>query len=266
MTANVHDVASYWNRRPCNIRHSPEQPGTLAFYQQAHERKMRVEPHIEAFAAFPVYHGKRVLEIGCGLGFASIDYALNGATVTAVDLSANSLNLAKAHAQAMSVDKRITFVQANVERLHQMMRVEPFDLIYSFGVLHHTPNPAKAMTELRHYARPGTRLKLMLYHKHSTKWLRLLVTHGRNAHQHSEAAQGCPVTYTYSRREARTLVEQAGFAVEQIRVEHIFPYQVEAYKQYEYRRAFPWAIVPDPAFRALERSMGWHLLIDARAK
>ena len=61
-------VRDYWNARPCNLRHSPATVGTRQYFDEVEARKYFVEPHIPGFAQFQRWSGKRVLEIGCGLG------------------------------------------------------------------------------------------------------------------------------------------------------------------------------------------------------
>ena len=79
--------------------------------------------------------------------------------------------------------------------------------------------------------------------------------------RNSEAQTGCPVTYTYSARTARELL--AGFRVLDVRKAHIFTWDVEAYTQYEYRKASEWANVSESELNALEEELGWHLLVRA---
>jgi len=154
--------------------------------------------------------------------------------------------------------------------LSDVVPVENYDLVYSFGVIHHTPRPQNVILEIRKYMNPASLLKLMVYHRYSYKVLWILLRYGRGAFwkldelvaRHSEAQTGCPVTYTYSRESVRGLLE--GFAVETAKVDHIFPYSIPEYKRYEYRKAWPFRWMPDPAFRLLEKTWGWHLCVTAR--
>lgn len=94
--ASIEDVKAFWDKRPCNIRHSQKEEGTKEYFDEVEKRKFFVEPHIVDFADFPSVKGKKVLEIGCGLGTVTINFARAGAKkVTAVDLSERSLELAK---------------------------------------------------------------------------------------------------------------------------------------------------------------------------
>jgi hypothetical protein len=146
-------------------------------------------------------------------------------------------------------------------------------LIYSFGVIHHTPHPERLLAEARQYAAAGSTLKVMVYHRYSWKVLWILLGYGKGQFwrtaelvaRHSEAQAGCPVTYTYSRRQASRLVESAGFRVTDLFVDHIFPYRIADYTRYRYLRAWPWSWTPQPLFRALERRWGWHLCLTAEA-
>ena len=114
---NIETVQAYWNSRPCNVRHSTQQVGTKEYFDEVEKRKYFVEPHIPGFAQFERWRGKRVLEIGCGIGTDTINFARAGASVTAVDLSDESLNLAKRRAEVFGLEDKIVFYQANAEEL-----------------------------------------------------------------------------------------------------------------------------------------------------
>ena len=83
---SIDEVQNYWNARPCNILHSSKTVGSLEYYEEVEAKKHFVEPHILQFAQFDKWKDKKVLEVGCGMGAATIVFARNGALVTAVDL------------------------------------------------------------------------------------------------------------------------------------------------------------------------------------
>ena len=156
----------------------------------------------------------------------------------------------------------------------QFVPVEAYDLIYSFGVIHHTPHPRKVLEQLKEYTRPGTTVKIMVYHRRSYKVGWILLAEGKGQFwklsdlvaKNSEAQTGCPVTYTYSRTEGRKLLELHGFHVTGVRVEHIFPYRVRDYVEYRYVKKLYFRWLPQGLFRTLERQFGWHLLLTAETR
>ncbi len=262
------DVRQFWNSRPCNIRHSPQPVGTREYFDQVEERKYLVEPHIPGFAQFGRWKGKKVLEIGCGLGTDTTNFARAGASVTAVDLSDVSVALCRKRLEMYGLKANI--MQADAENLSLTVPVEPFDLIYSFGVIHHTPHPENVIRQIRKYCHPGTEVRIMVYSGLSWKLLETIVSHGKGRfwqwrtliREYSEAQTGSPVTFTYSKRSARELL--AGFDVISVRKDHIFPYQVEPYKRYEYKKRLIFRLMPALMYKFLERTLGWHTLIVAR--
>jgi ubiquinone/menaquinone biosynthesis C-methylase UbiE len=202
-----------------------------------------------------------------------MNFSRAGARVTAVDLSDRSLEIARKRAEIYGLTN-ITFVQANAEDLARVIPIEPYDLVYSFGVIHHTPNPKAALDQMRLFLPSQGTLKLMVYHRYSWKALAIVMSYGRGAvwhwdkliAEHSEAQEGCPVTYTYTPRQLREFIESARCKVEDMFVDHIFPWRVTDYVEYRYRRVWYFAILPNPAFRWLERHFGWHLCVTAIAQ
>jgi len=266
-------VRAYWDNRPCNIRHSTKPVGSREYFDEVEARKYFVEYHIPGFAEFARWHGKKVLEIGCGIGTDTINFARAGAQVTTVDLSGQSMELARQRAKVFGLEERIRFCPGNAEQLSTFVPPEPYDLIYSFGVIHHTPHPDAVLEQLRKYTRPGTAVKIMVYHRRSWKVGWILATEGKGQFwklqdlvaKNSEAQTGCPVTYTYTRSEGRRLLERPGFRVMDVRAEHIFPYRIADYVKYRYVKEWYFRGMPRPLFRLLERRFGWHLLLTADA-
>lgn len=267
-------VSDYWNSRPCNIRHSSQPVGTQEYFDEVEARKYFVEPHIPGFANFSLWKGRKVLEIGCGIGTDTINFARHGAQVTAVDLTENSLQVARQRAKVFGLDDQIKFIQANAEHLSDTVPVERYDLIYSFGVIHHTPHPERVLEELRKYVGPESTVKIMVYYRLSWKVLWILMTYGRCQFwklnrliaDYSEAETGCPVTYSYSRTSGRKWLEDHGFQVTDTMVDHIFPYSIPEYVEYRYKVVWYFRWMPKPVFRAMERLFGWHLCLTAKPK
>jgi len=270
----VDEVQRYWDQRPCNIRHSPKPVGSREYFDEVEARKYFIEPHIPRFAEFERWRGKQVLEIGCGLGTDTINFARHGAEVTAIDLSAQSLELARKRAEVFGLSDRIRFYHGSAEELASVVPPQHYDLIYTFGVIHHTPHPERVVEQMRAYARPGTTIKIMVYNKLSWKVFWILMGYGRGQFwrlnelvaKNSEAQTGCPVTYTYTRREGRALIEHSGFRLTEAFVDHIFPYSIPQYVKYEYVKAWPWSWMPTETFRWMERHFGWHLCLTAEAR
>jgi SAM-dependent methyltransferase len=165
--ADLDVVRDYWNRRPCNIRHSQAEIGSKEYFDKVEARKYMVEPHIPAFADFPYWKGKRVLEIGCGLGTDATNFARASAEYTGLELSSASLELTKKRFEVFGLNG--TFYLGNAEELTDIIPSQKFDLIYSFGVIHHTPNPGRVIEAARNYLDAGSEFRLMLYAKHSWK-------------------------------------------------------------------------------------------------
>ena len=267
----IDQVRAYWSRRPCNIRHSTKPVGTREYFDEVEARKYFVEPHIPAFADFERWRGKKVLEIGCGIGTDSINFARAGADITVVDLSHESLDVCRKRFEVFGLEAN--FYEGDAEHLSEFVPVEKYDLIYSFGVIHHTPHPERVMEQLRRYCKPETELRLMLYTKWSWKVLWIILTYGHGAiwrsdelvSRYSEAQEGSPVTFYYSFRGVRYLLRDA-YDIVDIHKDHIFPYRIDKYVKYEYQWVWYFRWLPTPWFEWLESRLGWHTLITARPR
>jgi 2-polyprenyl-3-methyl-5-hydroxy-6-metoxy-1,4-benzoquinol methylase len=270
------DVRRFWDERPCNVRHSKVDIDLcpLTYNHEVMRRKYFVEPHIPIFSQFRWWRGKRVLDAGCGIGTMAISFAQAGAQVVAVDISGKSVEIARKRAAALGIEEdKLRFVVSPIEKLSRHLpTAEPFDLVYSFGVIHHTPYPCAALLELRQLIAPGGAMKLMLYNRRSWKVLWILLNYWRGQHprnlskfiqKFSEAQTGCPVTHTYTEKSAAALLRDCGFTVVKMEIDHIFPYRIPAYVEGRYEKEWYWRMLPARVFRWLERRFGWHILIDA---
>ncbi len=268
----VEDVKNYWNNRPCNIRHSSKSFGTKEYFDDVEWRKYFVEPHIPAFAQFDCWRGKKVLEIGCGIGTDTINFARAGAQVTAVELSEESLKVAKTRAEVFGFSNSIKFYNTNAEELSKSVPIEKYDLVYSFGVIHHTPHPEKIILEIKKYCNSLTEVRIMLYSKWCWKTFWILVKYGKGKFwrakelmaKYSEAQIGSPISYTYSFADVRKLMQD--FKIIEIYKDHIFPYSIQKYVKYEYQYVWYFRWMPKSLFHFLEEKLGWHTMIVAKIR
>ena len=262
-------VQEYWDTRPCNIRHSSAPYLSKQYFDEVEAKRYRVESHIPGFANFDAWKGKKVLEIGCGIGTDSIRFARAGAHLTVVDVSQKSLDICRERFSIYGETAR--FYHCDAEHLQTVVPIEAYDLIYSFGVIHHTSDPATVVKQLQAYTHAETQLRVMLYSKLSWKlfWLMMETNHteiqdiDNVIRIHSEAQTNCPVTWTYTFEEAKALMAQGGFVVTEIWKDHIFVYDIEPYKNGEYVRDKYWRGVSDSLLRDFKRELGWHTLVIA---
>ena len=251
------DVKKYWDSRPCNVRHSLAPIGTKEYFDQVEAKKFFVEPHILTFTNFPQWRNKKVLEIGCGIGTAAIMFARNGAYYTGIDISPESIKLAEKRFDVYGV--KGNFYTGDAEKLLDIIPYDQFDLIYSFGVLHHTNRPEKVLDQIASFMKKDTILKIMLYARNSYK--NYLIEAGL---EQPEAQAGCPIAETYSKDEVFDLLKD--FDIMDIHQDHIFPYEIESYKNGIYKK-LPWfESMPDDIFKVLEEKLGWHTLVTARLR
>ena len=266
----IDSVRDYWDARPCNIRHSAQPVGTLEYFDEVDTRKYFVEPHILPFADFDRWAGKRVLEIGCGIGTDTIRFARAGARVTSVDLSSRSAEIARQRAKVYGLEAQIQIHTGNAEELPSFVPIDQYDLVYSFGVIHHSPHPERIVAHLRRYMTAESELRLMVYSRVSYKLFWIMHEEGawdmgridELIARNSEAQTGCPVTYTYNARTVGDLL--SGYQVLDVRKAHIFTWDVDAYRRFEYRKDPSWANVSPDELAELENELGWHLLVRAR--
>jgi len=156
-------VRAFWQANPCGVKFAEAAPGTRRFYELVEAHRYSTEWHIPAAADFAGSRGLKVLEIGCGLGTDGAEFAKAGADYTGVDLTEASVQLARKRFQLFNLPG--TFRTADAENLD--FEDESFDLVYSHGVLHHTPDTEKAIKEVHRVLRGGGSAKVMLYHRGS---------------------------------------------------------------------------------------------------
>ncbi len=268
---SIEEVKNFWDNRPCNIKHSTKPIGTKEYFDEVEKRKYFVEPHVPEFAEFEKWKNKNVLEIGCGIGTEAINFARNGANLTIIELSEKSLDLAKKRFETFGL--KANFILGNAEDIDKILEKDiQFDLIWSFGVIHHSPHPEKILEKCKNFLKDGGELRIMVYSKISYKLFYLMKeteiwdfskTNDLISY-YSEAQTGCPITYSYTFEEARKLFKD--FKILEMKKTHIFPWNIQKYIEYKYEKETCFKNVPETFFQDLESELGWHMLIKAKLK
>jgi len=246
-------IINYWNTQPCNINHSPLKKCTKEYFDEVEKRKYFVEYHIPTFAEFEKWKDKKVLEIGCGIGTDAVNFAKNGAIYTGIELSSDSLDITKKRFDLF--DLKGTFYNIDAQNTENLYNIgKDFDLIYTFGVIHHSPHPQKIIDNCLLLLKPGGVLKVMVYAENS--WKKMMIDEKLDQY---EAQTNCPVAFTYTNEQIYEMFNN--FKNINIEQTHIFPYKIPEYKRYEYKKEDWFENMPDNIFKVLEKKLGWHLCI-----
>lgn len=150
----------FWDSNPCG--------GRWADYAAFLKWNVETEPYAFDFLDRLDWMGKRVLEVGCGQGAVQAHLRRRGADAVGLDMSMTSLRRAFDGFAEVGWGANRRFVQSDAEGLP--FPDQSFDGVVSFGVLHHTPNTAGAVEEVRRVLRPGGTAVVMLYRTGNPKW------------------------------------------------------------------------------------------------
>lgn len=206
--AKLRDIKDFWNAESCGERHAEGASGIERFRSQE-ELRYQLEPYIIDFARFDDFQGLDVLEIGVGYGADHSRIALSGPnSLVGVDLTERAIENTKYRLSLLGLKSDLTI--DNAESLS--FEDESFDAVYSWGVLHHSPNTEKCFQEVFRVLRPGGFGKIMIYHKYAPigwmLWLRYGLALGRpfvGLKKIYSSYLESPGTKAYNVKEARFL-------------------------------------------------------------
>jgi SAM-dependent methyltransferase len=254
-----------WSSDPAGaVYGSQHEPGTREFFDEVERHRYReYAPWMPEVMGFDQFAGKRLLEVGCGMGTDLLQFARGGAQVTGIDLTPRSLEISRRH---LSLYGEIgDFANADCERLP--FADDSFDVVYSNGVLHHTPDTAGAAREIHRVLRPGGLARVMLYHRGSWAYLsHVILRYGilraeflrgnspaaiMSKYVEFNAGGGRPLVKVYSRRQARQLFSM--FRKVKVTVEQLTQGEL----------LFIGSVVPESLFRRLRQRVGWNVIISA---
>jgi SAM-dependent methyltransferase len=255
-----------WSQDPCGAEYDREHElGTREFFDEVERyRYKEYAPWMPRLMEFDQFRGARLLEVGCGMGTDLLQFARGGARCTGIDLTPRSVEITRHRFKLYGADGN--FMISDGERLP--FRSESFDVVYSNGVLHHTPDTAAAIRDVHRVLRPDGVAKIMLYHRNSLNyWLEIVLRRGvlgfeflrgRSAEEIMSRViefsdHGArPLVKVYSRKQVRELFGMFN----DVRVD------VEQLMRSELR--FLSALVSEGMFEKLSRKIGWNVIITAR--
>ena len=249
-----------WNQNPVGSQHArASQPRTLEWFLEIEKHRYGMyAPWMPETMEFARHEGQEVLEIGGGIGTDLAQFARHGASVTDVDLAAAHLQLARENFRLRGLQGR--FIHHDAESLPFADR--SFDLVYSNGVLHHTPNTVRVVREIYRVLRPGGRAIVMVYAERSWHyWRKLVWLFGVKEQRLARVSMGEIMSQSVERsvNEARPLVK----VYTRPRVGALFePFErVEIIQRQLLPEELPAILRWTLPFS--ERLMGWNLIVKA---
>ncbi len=255
VSADKDAVRRYWDAAPCGTPDVASEEESRRFRELERIRYER-EPFIERFARFDEARGRKLLEVGVGAGTDHLRFARAGAICTGVDLSEVSLETARRRLRTEGLSSDLRAADAE----HLPFEDAMFDRVYSWGVIHHTPDTPRAAREILRVLRPGGRFCVMVYNRRSLlaaqAWLVFAALRGRPRRSVADVLAShveSPGTKAYSAREAAALFHGA----RDVRVDTV----VTAYDMRLGRRRF----LPRWTWRAVPQRLGWfHVVTGTR--
>jgi len=253
MAHTLDEVRSYWNEYVNDIEVTEHPRGSDEFFAALEAYRYDKIDYLKDYVGFERYKGKKVLEIGCGVGHDLMQFARAGADVSARDLTENAVELATKNLAREGYSGDIQ--QGNAEALD--LPDNTFDVVYSHGVLHHTVDTEKSISEVHRVLKPGGEAIIMLYNRNS--WLAFAAWISGTNIEHKD--KDAPIIRKYSTSECRELFRNFDdvstfvdrFPKRTLKFDNLFG------KLNNYLLVPFFEILPD----AIRRPLGWHIMIRA---
>lgn len=244
----IEEITRYWNEHVHDLAITSCSPGSAGFYNELDSYRYDKLKYLTDLIDFSSFRGKKLLEIGCGVGIDLVRFARAGAIVVGVDLSETAIGLARNYFshEKLTADLHVM----NGEKLEFPQNT--FDVVYAHGVIPYTANPEKLIAEVNRVLKPGGEAILMVYNKYS--WLSVLTKITNVPLEHVDA----PVYRKISIGEFKQLLKP--FKQYQI-ISERFPEKTQLHRNWKgkvYNKIFVGVFNLIP--RVIIKPFGWHLI------
>ena len=245
----IEAIQRYWNERIHDLEMTEAEAGTKEFFDDLDEYRFDKLHYLPKLVDFSSFRGRRLLEVGCGIGTDLVRFARGGARVTGIDLSETAIELARQNFALNNLSAEELRV-GNGEELPYPNGA--FDVVYGHGVIQYTADPAQLIRECHRVLKPGGTAIFMVYNRVS--WLNALSKIMNVGLEHEDA----PVLRKFSISEFRSLLTPFS---EVTIIPERFPVKSRLHKGW---KGFAFNKVFVGTFNALPRSwvrsLGWHLM------
>ena len=254
-----------WNTTPCGTGDFLQklEPETLEWFDAVRRSRYEVtDQWMPRTIDFSCAKGKKLLEIGHGMGSDLLTFCEHGAEVYGIDITDEHHRLTKKNFELHS--RQCTLKLCDASEIDFPSNY--FDVVYSNGVLHHTPDTVRCISEAYRVLKPGGTLIMNLYYRYSAFHMRKLVwglatgklfTIGYRGvmatlERGADGVEICPLVKTYSKHQLKYILED--FSDVQFKIAHFRGNHLPALG----------SLVPTFLERLLEPFVGWYVVVYAR--
>ncbi len=264
MNSSDHKQAAQkqWNQTPCG-EVAGNKENLDYFLSVEHNRYDVYAPWMKDFFKFDAYAEKKVLEIGFGQGTDLAQFSLGGAKCFGVDITKKHFELATNNFQLRGLEAEFHLEDAS--KLHFSDNM--FDVVYSFGVLHHTPDTIRCFSEAYRVLKPGGEFIVALYYRYSAfHMLNVLLINGlikgklkklgydgliATVEKGADGIHIKPLVKTYSVRQLKIMLSD--FREVSINIKHLDKSHFSLFGKF----------LPSALVKLLESKLGWYVIAKA---
>jgi ubiquinone/menaquinone biosynthesis C-methylase UbiE len=265
-------AASVWNASPAGSTFGSDTSiGSVEFFEKVKEKRSSYEqPWLYKIIPFVEYQNRTVLELGCGAGFDAFEFCQKGALYTGIDIASLNPVRTRQHLSFFQYFPRL--MQADAEALPFVS--ESYEVVYSNGVLHHTPDIKRAFSETYRVLKSGGEFWVILYNRNSIFYIFHTVLFGyiakgnyktmrldeyRSQIEYTTSSEK-PLVNVYSSRDVKFLLQQSGFKVQNIWIRKLVHNDIPALPVLQKL----WRRIPQSWLDIAGHYFGWYIIAKGR--